>query len=311
MWIWFGIVSRAVLIQYSSASSLSFQIEEVNALVIMSRKLVGHFKHSTVATLKERHNHILIQDCPTRWNSTYYMMERLQDSRRHLTDVLLDDTVSKAADRKLLLQDHEWDLLEELLPILSPLEMATKELSADKYVSISIMYPILFGLMEHFEDNDDDSETLIQVKHVVRESLCNRFKLDNIDICKEMPILATALDPRFKSLDFLPNDFVVAAFDELGDRLPQTSPDEQPPSKKKKTALSALLGKKKANVSTSSQIGEVQQYRSLPEEDEDTDPLSWWKGKSETLPNLAKLAQQYLAIPATSSQLRECFPAWD
>ena len=57
-------------------------INIVDRLLGAARKLVGHFKHSVVATeeLKRRQMQMavaqkkLIQDCTTRWNSTFYML---------------------------------------------------------------------------------------------------------------------------------------------------------------------------------------------------------------------------------------------
>ena len=57
----------------------------VSRLTGAARKLVGHFKHCALAmsSLKEKQKalnvpeHTLIQDVVTRWNSTYFMLERL------------------------------------------------------------------------------------------------------------------------------------------------------------------------------------------------------------------------------------------
>ncbi len=70
---------------------------------MLQKKLVGHFKHSALACaeLKKRQNemgkddHKLQNDCPTRWNSTFYMIESLLESRWPVTAVLSDETVTK------------------------------------------------------------------------------------------------------------------------------------------------------------------------------------------------------------------------
>ena len=63
----------------------SLELPSVNKLVTKCRKLVGHFKHSTTITVEmgKRQKmlnvpeHQLIQDVPTRWNSTQLMLQRL------------------------------------------------------------------------------------------------------------------------------------------------------------------------------------------------------------------------------------------
>ena len=63
----------------------------IDALAV-SRKIVGHFKHSTLAyhlldEIQERlhmKKHKLQQDEPTRWNSTLFMLESIYKQKWHL-----------------------------------------------------------------------------------------------------------------------------------------------------------------------------------------------------------------------------------
>ena len=55
-----------------------------------------------------------IQDVSTRWNSTYYMIERLVEQRWPITAVLSDHTVTKASDRYLDLKSEQWEILTAL-----------------------------------------------------------------------------------------------------------------------------------------------------------------------------------------------------
>ena len=69
--------------------------------IAAGRKVVGHFKHSTLATaeLKVQQERMdvpqkkLKQDSPTRWNNTFYMAERLLANRWPISAVLSDDSV--------------------------------------------------------------------------------------------------------------------------------------------------------------------------------------------------------------------------
>ena len=53
----------------------------------------------------------LIQDVKTRWNSMYFMIERLVEQRWPIT---ADTTATKSSDRYLDLKSHQWELLEAL-----------------------------------------------------------------------------------------------------------------------------------------------------------------------------------------------------
>ena len=90
----------------------TMELTAVSKVVAKCRKLVGNFKHSTTVTaemgVRQKAmavpQHSLVQDVPTRWNSTYGMMARLVEQRRVLTDILLDTAFTKRADAALSLK---------------------------------------------------------------------------------------------------------------------------------------------------------------------------------------------------------------
>ena len=131
------------------------QIPAIARAIAAERKLVGHFKHSTLATaeLKVRQERRdvpqkkLKQDSPTRWNSTFCMAERLLANRWPISAVLSDDSVTKRQDRALDLRNEQWELLQELVKPLQLLETATVFLSKETNVSGSCVYPIIHGLI--------------------------------------------------------------------------------------------------------------------------------------------------------------------
>jgi len=73
--------------------------QSVATLMRDSRKLVGHFKHSSSATSR-LHDiqreiglpvHQLLQDVTTRWNSSYIMLDRLSEQKRAVSLYLAED----------------------------------------------------------------------------------------------------------------------------------------------------------------------------------------------------------------------------
>ena len=83
------------------------QIPSIAAHLPAGQKLVGHFKHSSKATAaldqKQKQMNMpvkkLIQDCSTRWNSSYYMLERMLEVRWPISAVLGDESITKKSDR--------------------------------------------------------------------------------------------------------------------------------------------------------------------------------------------------------------------
>lgn len=52
---------------------------------------------------------------------------------------------------------------------------------------------------------------------------------------------------------------------------------------------------------------EYQAYLSLPQIAGEDDPLEWWKQNAQQFPNLAKMARDFLSIPATSVPSEQAF----
>ena len=91
----------------------ALELPSVSKLIFCARKLIGHFKHSTMVTaemrkrqkLSELPQHELIQDVVTRWNSTQLMMERLCEQQRVVSDIMLDPSLTKKDDMYMLLKE--------------------------------------------------------------------------------------------------------------------------------------------------------------------------------------------------------------
>ena len=183
------------------------QIPAIARAIAAGRKLVGHFKHSTLATaeLKVRQERMdvpqkkLKQDSPTRWNSTFYMDERLLANRWPISAVL---SVTKRQDRALDRRNKQWELLQELVKPLQLLETATVFLSKETDVSGSCVYPIIHGLITNLEATDEDLPVIRHFKVTVVAALRPRWSFDSIDLMSS-PAFLSVLDPRFKALKFL------------------------------------------------------------------------------------------------------------
>ena len=80
-----------------------------------------------------------------------------------------------------------------------------------------------------------------------------------------------------------------------------TSTPQPAPSSASKTGslMSAILKKTQTNA-TSTQIDELNQYLYSAVEQAEVDPLKWWEDYKKIYPNLAQMAKDYLAIPATA-----------
>ena len=139
----------------------------------------------------------LVQDCATRWNSTYYLLERIIETRWPISAVLSDEKVTKRSDRYLDLKNEQWKLAKRLLGPLQQIETATVY---EEKGSISTVLPILFGIIDNLKASDEDCHTLMEFKQTVTQLIRRRWNLSDLS-----PILGlcTVLDARFKHLKFL------------------------------------------------------------------------------------------------------------
>jgi hypothetical protein len=210
-----GCAAHSLQLAINSAMGTTHAVSNhvIAKLVAKSSKLVGHFNHSSVVNnaLKKLQSKAepdkeplrLIQYCRTRWNSVYYMFQRLDALRVETVKVLKDQTVSKeSAAHEFNLSPSQWDLLSDLLPVLQKLTTANTLLCGEKYVSLSTLYPVLHWLQSKIVFADTDTATIKVFKTDLKEQIKRRFYMPKISVA----VITTSLDPRYKTLDIFSVD---------------------------------------------------------------------------------------------------------
>ena len=313
----------------------------VQDMIKSAKAIVAFFHHSTKATEKLKELQVqlklpgykIITDCPTRWNSTYYMLQWLLEQKAAITVMC-----SSAGGLRASLTVSEWSMLEELVQILKPLEEATRELIVEHTVSSSKVIPLLNAILHELQKNVvDNDETQIPESQDCTASISEDSKqvvlglihsietrwidYENDDIYS----ISTLLDPRFKEVSFS-----ASALDRakklLLTLMRRTNADEahsstdnetcvisdnedaQAGSAEKKSLWDSFeeeLKKKKASHQLATQHNkdehELALYLSAPYIDRKDNALNWWKMNKGQFPILSKLARDYLAIPAMST----------
>lgn len=293
----------------------------LNATLSKCRKIVGHFKHSSLRTKElttiqqeQQPNSTptsLIQDTPTRWGSTLQMIERLTT---HKASVL--QSLETHKHNLTMLTENEWSKLTGLQRLLDPCEKASKLLGGEKYATSSVVLPVLAYLRKETTCNDDDSGYACRFKEGFHVDLQNRLsKVEKNALLQ----ISTALDVRFKSLKCMEKqkrEDVWHLIERLMADVSVNENDEPVTKKLKSSALPTNMFELDSESESDSELPpansklnlELTLYRGVPvEDDSSADPLLFWKVNANAYPTLAMLAKQYLAIPATSVPVERLF----
>ena len=119
-------------------------VPNLEKVLAVCRKLVAHFKHSSVKTdallnkLKALSKKPLkpVQDVSTRWNSVFYMLSRLLYLKVALVSLFEDDP-DFAEVTSLMLTSQQWDIIKDMADVLEVIEVATTQLEGEEYPHVS------------------------------------------------------------------------------------------------------------------------------------------------------------------------------
>ncbi|XP_060768344.1 zinc finger BED domain-containing protein 4-like [Neoarius graeffei] len=298
--------------------------------VATGRRIVTHFKHSPLAYSKlhviqeelGQPKKRLQQDVPTRWNSTFYMLQSLLEQKRALS------LYATEHELPTIFTTHQWELIENVLSILQPFEELTKTISSSSATASSVIPEItaLKRLLGRAADTDRGVGT---AKATLLEAVQRRFA----DIEKNpLYLVATAMDPRYKTCYFSAETknevkrVLLNMLDRVDTSAIRPTPDQPPeepaiapPTKRASLLLSVhdeilmenasneeehLLGRP-ASVQLQRYLSELPIKRS--EDETVNDVLKYWRENKTHYPALAPLAQAYLSAPCTSIDSERLF----
>ncbi|KAI2666682.1 Zinc finger BED domain-containing protein 4 [Labeo rohita] len=177
------------------------------------RKIIGHFKHSPLATTRlediqkdlKMPTKRLQQDVATRWNSTFYMVESLLEQKRTISAYGADH------DLPATLTANQWALLEKAVTVLAPFEEVTKQISSSTS-SVAEVIPSVTVLKRLLARESQEDTGIKTMKTTLLEAVKKRFAT-----IEEEPLyaVATLLDPHFKDRYFSSADNIKHAKDAL------------------------------------------------------------------------------------------------
>ena len=303
-----------------------FKIADTETLFVKCRKLVGHFKHSSANTAElkkcnESESPLLAlqQDVPTRWNSVHIMMKSLLQAKAAVVEYMLKFGCNYKGPKLL---DIDWEKMSKYCEVLELFCQATVLLGGEKYVSCSSVVPLLSALKKHMAVHDDDPGYIARFKSAAFDDFQER--VTGVD-CVELLRIATALDPRYKTLRCLSpeeKDLTWTVIEEkisnaVASDTVQIATEQQlvshndpeadtvcEPKNKRLRLMDSDSDSEDDDESTSDEFARFKAEKKLPDGE---NPLIWWKINEHRFPRLSLLAKNVLCVPATSVPCERLF----
>lgn len=138
-------------------------VEKVRAIVVWFKRSV----HASDELRKVQKNKgilegnclKLILDVKTRWNSTYFMIERFLKLAPLLGNIILSNV-----NAPNMVNATELEELKQICQLLHPLEQTTKEMSGQNYVTLSKIIPMIGCLTSQYNKTICDTDIARDLK---------------------------------------------------------------------------------------------------------------------------------------------------
>uniref|UniRef100_A0A8B9FQ94 Zinc finger BED-type containing 4 n=1 Tax=Amazona collaria TaxID=241587 RepID=A0A8B9FQ94_9PSIT len=284
----------------------------VQNLLSIARKICERVHRSAKAKEKlaelqkeyELPQHQLIQDVPSKWNTSFHMLERLIEQKR-----AIDEMSIECSFRELISCD-QWEVMQSVCHALKPFEAASREMSTHMS-TLSQVIPMIHILNRKIEMLFEETMGIDTMLKSLKEAMVSRLSSTLHD---PRYIFATLLDPRYKTSLFTEEEAEQYKQDLIRELeiMSSTSDDDTPvsngcdsgsPSTNSygKDNLWSLMGdmKKTKDLKGRAKLPEEMVLSYLEEEvlEHNCDPLTYWNFKKSSWPVLSKLAVRFLGCP--------------
>ncbi|XP_069842782.1 E3 SUMO-protein ligase ZBED1-like [Dendropsophus ebraccatus] len=332
MFGWASLCCTSHVLQLCVQAGL--EVQEVKEALGAARGLVSYFQEDFKAScylnakLEAMNKPRLVMDTEPYWISTLEMCQSLLDLKWAILSILEEEGVKN-------LSEQHWKLLQDLVPMLKTIWIATAFLQEEQNASISSLMPCVHGIYTTVGQTSEGSSSIIKAAaSQIRTEICRHWDmLDEGKLITNPSAIASFLDPRFKELRFLKpwargelhnivrnmlSQLCVPCFSRhslmLGSSAIEGSMEthqlpvqmDKGPIVGSENVYDLLLGRDPTE-SMPEAHQQLENYIVEPVCKRTTDPLAWWNSNRHRFPTLARLARQYLVIPATAVQPEHAF----
>ena len=310
----------------------------INIIIHIRRVAQKHNKstkfRAAVSTEQEKAGVIvrpILQDVENRWNSLKVSTESLLNhpkespEKDHYANFECINSALKSLGLKreelssLLFTEQDMKVVENLNIFLTPIQQFSTTLGGRKFVTSSIVLPMEKTIQTHLKPSINDVSYISEMKKIMLPDIIQRVK-ENVN--HEVLIKSTFLDPRFKRLKLIPSKDRQYVIDKIEQEMKALYDAKNRVNNNENLIEETAHANKKPKLFDYDESDdeetvptvkfnpvktELEMYLAESEIDKSSCPLSWWKVKEPSFPNVAVLAKKYFSVPATSVAAEERF----
>ncbi|XP_020346796.2 zinc finger BED domain-containing protein 4-like [Oncorhynchus kisutch] len=250
----------------------------------------------------------LIQDVPSKWRTSFFMLERLVEQKKAV------DEMSIECNFREMISCDQWEVMQSVCNALKPFEVACREMS-NRTATLGQVIPLIHILNRKIDMLFDETMGIDNMLKSLKEAMVSRMSSTLHD---PRYTWATMLDPRYKTSLFTEEEAEQCKQDLISELQVSLStsieikpslsngcggevPVSSSGSPSNKDNLWALMDDirhkiKQEDKPKSSELA-VLEYLEEDILDQSCDPLDYWNLKKLLWPDLAKVAVRYVGCP--------------
>lgn len=287
----------------------------VQNLLSIARKICERVHRSAkakekLAELQRAHQlpeNQLIQDVPSKWRTSFLMLERLVEQRKAI------DELSIECNFREMISCDQWEVMLSVCNALKPFEVAYREMS-NRTATLGQVIPLIHILNRKIDLLFDETVGIDNMLRSLKEAMLSRMSATLHD---SRYTWATMLDPRYKTSLFteeeaeqckqdLIQELDLSSSTSAADKPPLPNgcseapvTSKSPPSNKDNlwSLMADIRQKIKHEEKPKSSELAVLEYLEEDILDQSCDPLDYWNLKKFLWPELAKVAARYVGCP--------------
>ena len=283
----------------------------VQNLLSIARKICERVHRSAnakekLAELQRTHElpeNQLIQDVPSKWRTSFSMLERLVEQKKAI------DELSIECNFREMISCDQWEVMLSVCNALKPFEVAYREMS-NRTATLGQVIPLIHILNRKIDLLFDETVGIDNMLRSLKEAMVSRMSATLHD---PRYTWATMLDPRYKTSLFteeeaeqckqdLIQELDMSCSTSEAEKFPLPNGcNEAPTSHPNEDNFWSLMTdiRQKVKHEDRSKSSELAVMEYLEEDilDQSCDPLDYWNLKKFLWPDLAKVAARYVGCP--------------